>query len=205
MSTLIGEDFLKKFSETYHGLVKLGYNDNPALKKISFGKDGEISRLNAYSAVLAANLLEKMKGVRYLSRFGLILGNEKSPNKYLVKELMKQVKERKYEFQDSVFVLRPSDLEIILDGKAPEKIAFKMKEGIIPFYSPQLKSENNKRKVKDLDENGMPNFNENGDKTLYVREGGLLKFCDSEHGDFYCWDDNLAKPDDNFKLVVFLD
>ncbi len=184
--------------------MKLNYGDNPSLKKISFGKDGVISS-NIYSAILAYNLFEKEAVGRILTNFGLVLGNEKFPNEYLVKKLMKQVKEKEFGFQNSVLVFGPPNLEIILDKKAPEGLAFKIKDNLPPIFSPQLVSGNNKKKFKNLDEIGMPIFDEGGDKTLYVRGGGLLKLCESEHKDLYCWDSNLNKEDENIKLVVFVD
>ncbi len=202
---LADKNFLKEFLEKYNGVVKSDYRDNPVLKKISFREDGEIYNLNAYSAVLAVNLLEKEKGVRVLYNLSLVLGGEKSPNEYLVKKLMQQIKENKYEFHNSTLVFHLSDLEAILDKKAPEGVGFKIKENVIPVCSPQLRSEHNKKRFEYLDGQGMPIFDENGTKTLYVRNGGLLKLCPSKDGDLCCWDDLLTKPDDNSKLVVFKD
>jgi len=206
MSTLADRDFFQKFSEKYNDVVKLNYKNNSVLKMISFIRDGAISGLNAYSAVLVTNLLEKEKGVRVLYNSGLVLGTEEFPNKYFVKKLTKQIKRREDNSNlKSPLVFKPSDLEIILDKKSPEGIGFKLKENATPVCNPQLKSENNKRKFKSLDERGMPIFDENGSKTLYTRTGGLLKYYQSKSGNFCCWDGLLTNPNNDTNLFVYLD
>lgn len=212
--------FWKFFSEKYNDVVKSNYKNNSVLKMISF-VDGNISDLNSYSLILVANLLEK-EGLRMLPLkeilnynltkgfgvdLGLVLGNEKYPNEYLVKKLIKQVKEMKYSsLLDSPLVFKPSDLELISDKKSPEGIGFKIKEKANIFYAPQLKPENNKKRFNNVDDGrGMPVFDEKGSRTLYTRQGGLLKLSLSKYGDLCCWDDNLTKPNVDGKLHALND
>jgi len=183
-------DFGKTILEEYNTLVAQDYGGASALKVLKF-KDGIVKGSNPYAFVLLNKVLQKYG--RWVARPGdlekclkegaldlkgtygdsaLIFRDNGEPNKYLSGNLYDQVNNLGNFVAPLMFPL--ADLDLVNDQNSPSKLAFKLTEsGLI--YAPQFEHSNNGKKFNERDEDGLPIFDENGTRTLYIKNGGLRR------------------------------
>jgi len=184
-------DFGKEFLKEYKGRVEKDYNDSDSLNVLKY--DNGIVKGSNHFAVVLANAILSQEGLRTANQAdlekilraktltlngqyedsGLCLRSESSPNEYLAKQLMTQLKARgKVKLP---VILNLNDLELIKDSNSNYGLAFKLKKDAKSIYAPQLDNKNNQRKFSQTDENGLPIFNKDGSRTLYTANSGLSR------------------------------
>jgi hypothetical protein len=216
-------DFGEEVLEEYNSKVKQYYQDNSNLKVFNLN-NGIVTGSNSYSIFPMFEILSKyglrnanpadvqkiinkdkdfLRGV-YVD-LGLVLRTENSPNEYLAMQLSKQAKDRKYEFSDSYpLVFKSSDLELIADNNSRSGLGFKIKESATPFNAPELSHKNYSKKFKITNENGVPVFDKNGNRTNYTQDNGLSRFYLGRYSGLDSRNDGLAGLGGGFGRVVVL-
>ena len=189
-------DFGKAFLEEYKGRVKSDYNNNPVLNVLNY-KDGIVKGSNSYAVVLANQIL-KQEGLRTATQAdlekilkinaldlkgmdidtGLVLRNEDGLEKYLVRDLSKQIKEKGYEFPKVPLVIWLNELNLENDKKSHTGLRFKLSENCKPFYV-QILKKGGAFLSEDIDEEtGLPKkLSRGGNRYLFVKHYGLSRFC----------------------------
>lgn len=182
-------DFGKKVLNEYK-LRMAGYGDNPVLDKFTF--DGIVKGSNPYMAVLMDTILKKYnmhvatpKDVDEVIQRNLldlrncyedmafVLYSETDPNSYLSQKLVNQIGKNNLQFPSFI----PwNGLELAIDPNAPNGLAFRLKNRSFVIPSPELSKSNNEKKFLKTDEYGRPEFNTNGNRTLYCEDSGLRVF-----------------------------
>lgn len=153
--------------------------------------DGIIQRSNPFY-VVAVNEVIKQEGLRtatpadlekilklntldlrgHYEASALVLRKTDEPNSYLARHLMEQVKERNEQAEMPVMIPL-NGLELGQDSWSPHSLVFNLGEDAQIIYAPQLNHENNRRRFSETNENGLPVFDEKGDRILYTRNSGL--------------------------------
>ena len=95
-------------------------------------------------------------------------GDSQSQNDLPAKKLAKSIKKRNIKH---TYVL--NGLELKEDKDSDYGLVLVPGDNFEYFEAPELDHTNNQRKFSKVDERGIPIFDDNGDKTLYTREGGL--------------------------------
>lgn len=216
-------DFGKEVLNEYNSKVKQDYKDNSNLKILNFS-DGIVKGSNSYSIFLMNDILSKQglrtanpvdvqkvinKDKNFLSGkyvdLGLVLRTENSPNEYLAKQLGKQSKDRKYDFSNSnPLVFKSSDLELIVDNNSSSGLGLKIKDSATPFNAKELDNKNGNKKFKTTNENGVPIFDENGNRTNYTQNDGLSRFGLGRDSNLGSWG-GLALSNSYGRVVVLND
>lgn len=220
---LIG-DFGKEMNDEYNSVVKSDYKDNSNLKVLNF-KDNIVKGSNSYSIFLMNKMLSKyelrtvnssdaqkiinsdenfLKGV--YTDLGVVLRTEDNPNGYLARQLGKQANERRYKFSNSnPLVFKPSDLELIVDNNSPSGLGFKIQDSASPFNASELSNKNSDKKFKKTNDNGVPIFDKNGNRTNYTENEGLRRFFLDGDSGLISGVDNLADSDGDGRVVILND
>jgi hypothetical protein len=215
-----GEEILKE----YNSIVKQDYKDNSNLKVLNF-RDNLVKGSNSYAVVLMNKILSKqglrtatpadaqriinmdensLKGV--YTALGLVLRTENAPNEYSATQLAKQAKDRKYNFSNSnPLIFKPSDLELIADNTFRYGLGFNISEQATPFNASQLKSKNSGKNFKTTEDNGIPIFDKNGNRTNYAMNYGLHGLGLNENLDLVSGVVYLALSNDFGRIVVMND
>ena len=217
-------DFGKEIVDEYNSVVKSKYEDNSNLKVLTF-KDNVVKGSNDYAIFLMNDLVAKY-GLRtvnpadtqkiidinenFLKGFyvdlGVVLRNENGANEYLARQLAKQAKDRNYNFSNSnPLVFKPSDLELIVDKNSSSGLGFKIKDLASPFNAPALSYKNDNKKFNKTNENGVPIFDKNGNRTNYTTENGLSRFGLYRVSDLDSGSGNLSGSGDGGRVVLLND
>ncbi|MEK6915607.1 MAG: hypothetical protein AABW89_03650 [Nanoarchaeota archaeon] len=185
-------DFGGEVLAKYNELVQQKYGDNPMLKKFT-RHDGIVKGSNPYSFVAMNEVLSKYGGrlahpaeIDFIIQEGmlplrgqyedmaLVLRSVAEPNLYLAQRLSQQLGENGITFSNENPTMIPlRSLDLVVDTRAPQKLAFTIKDPSAVVAAPKLAHSNNGRKFFYSDNNGLPIFDENGDKTLYTENDGL--------------------------------
>ncbi len=218
------EDFGKEILNEFYSVVKSKYKDNSNLKVLNF-RDNIVKGSNSYSIFPMSEILSKyglrtiipsdaqkiinkdenfLRGI-YVD-LGLVLRTENAPNEYLAKQLGKQARERNYKFSNEApLIFKSSDLELILDSNSNSGLGFKIRESASPFNASELSNKNSGKTFRITNENGIPIFDENGNRTLYTRGNGLSGFGLGRDSDLVSGDGVLAGSSDDGRVVVVRD
>ena len=105
----------------------------------------------------------------------LVLRNEKAPNEYLAKDLMKQVKSR--EPKQRMPVMIPlNGLELQKDSNSKDGLSFKLTDESQIIYVPVLNKPPGNFSSEDINKKtGLPEKLGKGNRTLYTRDSGLSR------------------------------
>ena len=222
---LVG-DFGRDALKEYNALVKADFKGNGALNVLSLNGNVVIGS-NPYSVVLMNKVL-KQAGLRaptpaeleqilrndtlnlrdIYEDTALVLRTGSTPNEYLAKNLEKQVKQRGMRFSAEFPLMIPlAYLELENDADSPSGLRFRLTENSQLIEAPQLAGSEDYKKFSNTDENGLPIFDSNGNRTNYTRESGLSRLCLDRNLDLYSryGVGNLAVSGDNGRVVLVRD
>jgi hypothetical protein len=227
-------DFGKGIVDEYNSVVKSKYKDNSNLKVLNF-RDNVAKGSNDYAIFLMDDIVAKygLRAVNpadvqkiidingnFLKEFyvdlgvilrndvdlGVILRHENVANEYLARQLANQAKDKYYNFSNlNPLVFKPSDLELIVDNNSPSGLGFKIKDLANPFNAPALSYINFYRKFNKTNEDGVPIFDKNGNRTSYTEKNGLSGFGLGGVLSLSSRDDNLAYSNDVCRVVLIND
>ncbi len=219
-------DFGKAFLEEYNGRVSADYNDNSNLNVLRYDNN-VVKGSNPFAVVLANQILrkeglrvanqadlEKILRINALDLYGfyedtaLVLRTETNPNKYLAKNLAKQVKSKfifsalRKKVGKTPIVIPLNGLGLVSDSNSPYGLTFKLTDESELIYAPILdgKDERNKR-FSETDEYGLPEKLGEGNRTLYTIDSGLSGLYLDGDG-VYSGLDRLASSYSGGKVVI---
>ncbi len=134
---------------------------------------------------------------------GLVLRSEEEPNEYLAKNLAKQLKARGYKFSKTKpLLIWLKDCELIKDEKSDYGISFKIRDGAEILIAPEFTGENSGKKFSQTNDNGMPIFDDNGERYNWTRENGLSRLYLNRYLNVISSDDGLANSGENGRVVL---
>src|SRR3989344_888498 len=215
-------DFGKSVLKEYKGRSKLDFNDNKYLNVLFY--DNKIDKVTGSSdfAVVLMNTILNEEGLRTpfqsdlekalklnaLNLNGtyedtaLILRNEKNPNSYLAKHLMKQINAMTRKANTSIMISL-NQLDLVNDQTSEYGLAFKLKEDAKVIYAPILNKKTGNFSSEDMDEKtGLPTKLGNGKRTLYTMQDGLSRLCLCGGLDLNARYDDLADSYSGGRVVV---
>lgn len=216
--TFLTGEFGNELLARYQELIKGRYNNNPILNEFTF-EDGIVKGSSPFMAIPMNEILREygmhiptpkeidqiiqreildLKG-KY-EDMALVLRNEIDPNKYLAKNLAKQVKQR--EDLEFPLMIPLVGLELVVDKKAPSGLAFGLTDQSEIIYVPQLNHKNNSKKFSESDESGLPKFDDAGDKTLYTNDSGLVVLIRDGDLGLVAGDGYLAYSDSGGRVIA---
>ena len=142
----------------------------------------------------------KLKGTYEDS--GLVLRDERDPNGYLAQNLAEQVKARGIKVGKVPYVIPLRGLEVVRDEDSNYGLAFQLTDESQVIEAPQLAGKNSGKRFKTLDEDGMPVFDQDGERVLYTNDSGLSGL--SLSGDLGVYSDwsSLAGSVGNGRVVL---
>ncbi len=127
-------------------------------------------KLNNSNPALGLNLIDQYEDTV------LVLRSTDEPNKYLAEKLAKQIESRqkiKYPI-----MINLTDLKIENDSKSPHGLSFKLKDKAEIIHAPQLGQNNYNKTFSETNENGLPVFDEKGNRVLLCTiNSGLYGLC----------------------------
>ena len=201
-------DFGEEVLREYKGKVRIDYEDNIVLDVLSYYhyNDRIVRGSNSFAVILVNQILPEgmrvatpvdlerilrnesldLKGNYEVSALVLMSGDNQ--NAYLAKYLDKQIQTRgKIEYPIMVPL---ASLELINDPNSNYGLAFKLKEDAQILYAPQLAYKNHKRRYSKTDEQGLPIFDGNGERTLHTKRCNLSElFLSRDLNLCINWDD----------------
>ena len=214
-------EFGKAVLEEYQGRVKADYRDASALR-VLFYDNGVVVGSNPFAVVLVngivgeeglrtatpADLERALKADALQLRgqyedTGLVLRSEDSPNEYLARNLMAQIKARNPKAKMPAMIPL-CGLELVTDNNSPHQLAFRLRDNAEIFYDLSVLNKDGNFSSEDVDEKtGLPKkTGSNGDRHLYTRNSGLSRLyldrglvADSDGED-------LADSDGSGRVVV---
>ena len=104
----------------------------------------------------------------------LILRSDGNPNKYLAQDLIKQIKERNPKAKMPLMIPL-AGLKLANDSNSSYGLAFKLKENADIIYAPQLAGKNSRKSFSETDKNGLPIFDKEGTRAVYLGNSGLSR------------------------------
>jgi hypothetical protein len=188
-------DFGQAVLKEYNGKAEKDYSNTSALNVLSYNRD--IVRGSNPFVVVLINQIVEQEGLRTATQAdlerilkvnalplqgqyedtGLVLRSADTPNKYLAKNLMQQIKAKNPKAKMPVMIPL-NGLELVADSSSPYKLAFKLKDSTEAFYDLSVLNKNGNFSSKDIDEEtGLPKKTGNsGDRYLYTTNSGLSGF-----------------------------
>jgi hypothetical protein len=213
-------DFGKVFLKEYKGRVNTDYNNNSNLNVLTYNK-GVVKGSNPFAVVLANQIL-KEENLRVATQAdlekalkfgilslegtydtGLVLRTETSPNEYLARNLMKQVKTRRPK-QEFPVMISLTDLELRTYQYSSYGLIFDLVEEGKLIYALIL-NKPGRFNSKYIDEKtGLPKkTGSSGNRYLYTSNSGLSRLCLYEDPpDLGSCDDDMAYSSDSGRVVV---
>jgi hypothetical protein len=183
-----GNALLQKYSES---VAKYGDRARNVLGKLSLGDRGLIQGSNPFMAVQLGSLArlatpaELEQAVRQNPDFfrrtyedvALVLrseGDTYTTNDFLAKHLAQQVKARLGTMPTAEKPARISlkGMSLQENGNSPYGLVFNVGDAEV-LSVPELSHQNNRRRFKTTNEQGVPIFDAQGNRTLYTRDNGL--------------------------------
>lgn len=135
----------------------------------------------------------------------LVLRSEASPNEYLARYLMEQIKARNPD-QKMPVMIPLNSLELTEDSDSDYGLSFKLREDAEIVYASILNNDTGIFSSEDIDEKtGLPNKFSSKGRVLYTRSSGVSRLCLG--GDLYLDSDYecLADSGDAGRVVVVND
>ncbi len=182
----------EEFGEAVNKEVQRKYRDFEAIRKVGYS-NGVVRGSNPFY-VVAVNEVIRPEGLRAATQAdlervlranafdlrgiyedsALVLRTESSPNEYLARHLMKQVKARNPN-QEMPVIIPLNFLELTEDSDSDYGLAFKLKEDAEIIYAPILNESDGIRfNSEDIDaQTGLPTKVGSGDRTLNTRNSAL--------------------------------
>lgn len=213
---LVG-DFKEGFLEEYQGRVEADFRNVDALNVLRNGKGS-----NPYSVVLANKILREI-GLRTATpadierilvernldlsgacvNMGLVLRDGDDPNKYLAKDLIRQLRSQKLP------VMIPlAGLDLRVDDNSPSGLTFKVRTDAEVIYDEILNNplgDFGTFYSGDINEKtGLPKklFGYCGDRKFWTRDSGLSEIMINFNSNIYANHANLDYSPDHFRMVV---
>jgi len=175
----IHEDIIRKYGDS-HPFV----TENVSYKEriIQGSKPGYVIAVNDVirgMGLRTATSLDVHKAIRdgklnlqnFYEDLGLVLYSESGENEYLAKNLATQIKQtRNLEFP---VMLPLIGLGLEKDNSAPQGLAFKLTNNSQVISAPQLSYSNDGKKFSEVDNDGIPVFNDGGNYIFFTEDSGL--------------------------------
>lgn len=150
--------------------------------------------------ILKSNSL-RLKG--HSEDTGLVLRSEKSPNSYLAKRLMKQIKKRLGDKPELPLMIPLYSLKIGKDNNSRYKISFNLRENAELIHAPVLNEILTHFSSENIDERtGLPKKLGEGNRYFYTGISGLSRFYLDERMSLDSYFDNLAYSYHTGRVVV---
>lgn len=214
-------DFGKAVLEEYQGRMKADYADASALRVLSYDNYVVVGS-NPFAVVLVNQIVQE-EGLRTATQpdleraikantlqlrgqyedTGLVLRSKESPNEYLARNLMAQIKARNPKAKMPIMIPL-CGLELVADENSPHKLGFNLKENAQIFYDLSVLNKNGNFSSEDIDEKtGLPKKTSNeGDRYLFTRNSGLSRLCLYGDLDACSFDGDLACSNGDGRVVV---
>ena len=220
-ANFLGGNFGKAVLKEYKQRAKSDYNNASVLNVLEY-ENGVVKGSNPFTAVLI-NQIIKSEGLRTATQAdlekilkinafdlrgfyedpALVLRNEGEPNKYLAQHLAKQIKARQNKNKNKYPVMIPlNGLELKNDQNSDYGLAFKLTDETEIIYAPELNNKNNNKTFSQTNENGLPIFNEQGNRNLYTISPGLSGLYLSGYLDLDSYCNDLAGSNSGGRVIV---
>jgi len=189
-ANFLAEEFGKAVLDEYKERAKSDYNNANALNVLSYSND-VVKGSNPFAVVLVNQIvsqaglrtatsadLERVLQCNALSLrrqyedSALILRSDESPNQYLAGDLIKQVQARNPKAKMPLMIPL-AGLKLANDSNSNYGLAFKLKEDADIIYAPQLAGKNDRKRFSETDKNGLPIFDKEGARAVYLGKSGL--------------------------------
>jgi hypothetical protein len=171
------------------------FSKYPAMKVLSYNNQGIVNGSNPF-AVVGINSIVKESGLRTANPrdlaeilrtetldlrgqyedAALILRSTQGSNSYLAARLLKDVEKREGKNWKFPLMIALSDLELKKDKNSPAGLTFKLLDNSQIIYSNKLIHENNNSMFNETDEDGLPIFKKDGQRTFYTSDDSLARF-----------------------------
>lgn len=219
-------DEATSFVNEYNARVGADYNDNANLKVLS-ARDGLVRGSNSFANALVNDVMLQ-QGVQLATQAdleramavgamnfrgtyedtGLVLrtaGDSHAPNDYLAKNLAEQIRARdaKMGKLNKPVVINLRDVTLVNDADSKYGLAFKLREGAMPYEAPVLKREGRFETADINAKTGLPKeTRSSGSRTLWTRDNGLSRLYLVNVLDVYSNDENLAFSNGDGRVVL---
>lgn len=215
-------DFLEgDFGKAVDGEVQGKYGKFQAINKVRYSNGTVKGSTHFY--VVAVNEVIRHEGLRTASQAdlervlrtnafdlrgvyedsALVLRTENSPNEYLAKHLMKQVKALNPKSKMPVMIPLNS-LELVEDSDSSYGLAFKLRDDAEIVYAPILNKSNGNFSSEDIDgKTGLPiKLDSSGNRGLYTTSSGLSRLYLDRFLSLYSRSEDLAYSNDDGRVVI---
>ena len=180
-----GQEINKEIQSKYkaHGALQVASYDDGIMKGSNpfyVVAVNEIIKPQGFRTVSPIDIQEIVnKKVLNLNRcyedLALVLNDQEGRNKYLARNLTKQIKQ-KTRNQNSFPIMIPlNGLKLRVNQNSPTGLTFNLTDDSKIAYVSQLKEKNDRKKYGSTNEKGMPIFYRYGNRTLRTRLDGLSR------------------------------
>lgn len=125
-------------------------------------------------------------------------GDSYKPNDYVAKELYEQIKKRNIKLPVRISL---KGLDVEEDNNSAYSLVPIITDATELFHSPEFSHKNNGKTFSETDENGVPIWDKNGNRTFYAREGLSGLSLDDDLGLGSDWD-GLADSGSNGRVAL---
>ena len=217
VSFLADKDMLK----AYQDRIKTKYNSKQAIETLDiFGKNGVVQGSNSFAIVeLASPSLALPSQVLHASELnpgffggnyediGLVLrtnGDSYNPNDRNAKNLYEQLKHRGITASDeSPVLISLVGLSLKEDTNSGHGLIHLLTDEAQIIQAPELSHLNNGMRFSRADERGIPIFGNEGERTFYAGQRGLVRFILNRELDLDSnWSRDLSYSDAGGRVVV---
>ena len=189
---LEGKD-AEAFLKEYDARVEADYDNNKNLRVLAY-RNGVVQGSNPFAVALTDQMLRE-QGIRVATMAdleralqtralnlrnqyedtGLVLRSVDNPNEYLAGNLAEQLKARGQTVGKNSVVIPLRGLNVVGDDASDYGLAFQLTDETQIIEAPLLAEKYNGKRFKRLDENGMPIFDDEGNRVNYTRGSGLSR------------------------------
>lgn len=133
----------------------------------------------------------------------LVLRGVEQPNSYLATSLLEQIKKMRGAVPKLPVMLPLSQLGLVEDDNSEYGLTFKFQKGAKPIHAPQLAHENIGRQFDETNKQGLPVFEQGGQRTFYTIPDGLSGLYLDGYADLVSDWDYLGDSDSDGRVVVY--